>query len=336
MNDVATRADLSLGTVSKVLNGDPTVGAKLRDRVVAACAQLNYQHNRIAASLRRRQTHTIGIIIPDILNTFYAALVEKLENLASAAGYTVMVVTTGEDANRSASRIEILKQRQVDGMIVIPSLNVSENLEKAVGPGMPCVIVDRISAENPFPSVATDNVDAAYQGTRYLLSLGHKHIAMAVNSPKLWNTQERIAGFEQAMREGQGRADVRIVGMSVEEARVSIGNLFRESDRPTALFTASNLVTLGAVSAQLDCGINIPGDISLLAFDDFEWLRLLRPAISAIQQPIDQIAVDTWRLMFHQISKRPISSQHVRTGAQLLIRNSTAAMAGVGRRVGLT
>ncbi|MER9296784.1 LacI family transcriptional regulator [Mesorhizobium sp. M0621] len=334
MNDVALRADVSLGTVSKVLNGDPTVGAELRDRVFDACAQLDYQHNRIAASLRSRQTRTIGIIIPDILNTFYAALVEKLENLASASGYTVMVVTTGEDAGRAAARIEILKQRQVDGMIVIPSLNASEGLEKTVGSGMPCVVVDRVSAENPFPSVATDNVDAAYQGTRYLLSLGHKHIALAANSPKLWNTQERIAGFEQAMREGQGRADVRIVGMTAEEARVSIGSLFREADRPTALFTANNLVTLGAVSAQLDCGIDIPSDVSLLAFDDFEWLRLLRPAISAIQQPIDQIAVDAWRLVFQQISKRPISGQHVRAGAQLVIRQSTAAIRGTSRRVG--
>jgi LacI family transcriptional regulator len=275
MNSVALRADVSLGTVSKVLNGDPTVGIELRDRVLDACGQLNYRHNRIAASLRSRQTHTI----------------------------------------------------------VIPSLNGSENLEKRVGSDMPCVIVDRVSAENPFPSVATDNVDAAYQGTRYLLSLGHKHIALAANSPKLWNTQERINGFEQAMREGHGRAVVRIVGMTVEEARLSIGNLFREPDRPTALFTANNLVTLGAVSAQLDCGIDIPGDISLLAFDDFEWLRLLRPAISAIQQPIDQIAVEAWRLIFQQVRKRPISGQHVRAGAQLMIRQSTANYVGAGRRM---
>jgi LacI family transcriptional regulator len=92
-------------------------------------------------------------------------------------------------------------------------------------------------------------------------------------------------------------------------------------------------VTLGAVSAQLDCGIDIPGDISLLAFDDFEWLRLLRPAISAIQQPIDQIAVEAWRLIFQQVRKRPISGQHVRAGAQLMIRQSTANYVGAGRRM---
>jgi LacI family transcriptional regulator len=334
MNDVASTAGVALGTVSKVLNGDATVKPELRARVLDACERLNYQRNRIAASLRSRQTQTIGIIIPDILNTFYAALVEKLENLASAAGYTVIIVTTGEDSRRATERIDILRQRQVDGMIVIPSLNGSDTLAGAVGPDLPCVIVDRIAAEDPYPSVATDNVDAAYQGTRYLLSLGHKHIVLAVNSPNLWNTQERIIGFEQAIREGNARSNVRIVGMTVEEARISLGTLFREADRPTALFTANNLVTLGAVHAQHDCGLDIPGEMSLLAFDDFEWLRLLRPAVSAMQQPIDQIAVEAWRLMFQQISKRPINVRHVRAGAQLMIRQSAAPYVAGGKKLG--
>lgn len=335
MNDVASEAGVALGTVSKVLNGDVSVKPVLRARVLDACERLSYQRNRIAASLRSRQTQTIGIIIPDILNTFYAALVEKLENLASAAGYTVIIVTTGEDSRRATERIDILRQSQVDGMIVIPSLNGSGTLTTAIGPDMPCVVVDRISAEDPYPSVATDNVDAAYQGTRYLLSLGHKHIALAVNSPNLWNTQERIIGFEQAIREGNARSNVRIVGMTVEEARISLGTLFREADRPTALFTANNLVTLGAVHAQHDCGLDIPGDMSLLAFDDFEWLRLLRPAVSAMQQPIDQIAVEAWRLMFQQISKRPISVRHIRAGAQLMIRQSTASYVAGGKKLGV-
>jgi LacI family transcriptional regulator len=177
-------------------------------------------------------------------------------------------------------------------MIVVPPLNGSEALASIVGSNMPCVIVDRVAAENPYPSVAADNVDAANQGARYLLSLGHRHITLAVNSPDLWNTQERIIGFEQAMREGNGKGDVRMVGMTVEEAHISITNLFREAGRPTALFTANNLVTLGAIRAQLDCGIDVPGNMSLLAFDDFECLQLLRPTVSAVQQPIDQIAVE--------------------------------------------
>jgi LacI family transcriptional regulator len=333
MNDVAELAQVSLGTVSKVLNGNMSVRSDRRDRVLAACDQLNYKRNAIAASLRSRQTQTVGIIIPDILNTFYAALVEKLENLASAAGYTVIIVTTGESPQRADERIELLLQRQVDGLIVIPSLNGSQSLGDTIGTEVPCVIVDRISADDPFPTVATDNIDAAYQGTRYLLSLGHRHMTLAVNSPDLWNTHERILGFQQAMREGNAKADVRIVGMTVDEARISLAALFREPNRPSALFTANNLVTLGALRAQQECGLDIPREMSLLAFDDFEWLRLLRPPVSAIQQPIDQIAVEAWRLMFQQISRRAISVRHVRAAAQLMIRQSISPLHATGRRV---
>jgi LacI family transcriptional regulator len=121
--------------------------------------------------------------------------------------------------------------------------------------------------------------------------------------------------------------------MTVDEARLSLAALFREKNRPSALFTANNLVTLGALRAQQECGLDIPGEMSLLAFDDFEWLRLLQPPISAIQQPIDQIAVEAWRLIFQQISRRVINVRHVRAGAQLLIRQSTTALNATGRRV---
>ena len=122
--------------------------------------------------------------------------------------------------------------------------------------------------------------------------------------------------------------------MTVEEARIWIEGLCRERARPTALFASNNLVTLGAVSALQNSRVDVPGDMSLLSFDDFEWLSLLRPAVSAIRQPVDQIAVEAWRLMLHQIAGRPISTPHIRAGGQLIIRGSTAARAGTGRRMG--
>jgi LacI family transcriptional regulator len=136
------------------------------------------------------------------------------------------------------------------------------------------------------------------------------------------------------MREANARAVVRVVGMTVQEAQISLANLFRGPDRPTALFTNNNLVTLGAVQAQLECDLRVPDEISLLAFDDFEWLKLLRPAVSAIQQPVDQIAVEAWRLMSHQIGKRTIVFPHIRAGAQLIVRQSTVACITAGRKTG--
>jgi LacI family transcriptional regulator len=216
-------------------------------------------------------------------------------------------------------------------MIVIPSLDGSELLAPAIGADMPCVVADRISAKDAYPSVATDNFDAAYQGANYLLSLGHRHITFAVNTRRLWNSEERIAGFERALAEGRGKADVRIVGMTVGEACISIEGLCRERARPTALFASNNLVTLGALRALQNCGVDVPGEMSFLAFDDFEWLSLLQPPVSAIRQPVDQIAVGAWQLMLHKIGGQPISTPHIRASGELIIRGSTAIERGLAQ-----
>ena len=126
------------------------------------------------------------------------------------------------------------------------------------------------------------------------------------------------------MRERKIKPRVRIVGMTVEEARKSIEALLNESERPSAIFTSNNLVTLGAVSAMQDSNIEVPNQMSFLAFDDFEWLKLLRPAISVVAQPVDQIAVEAWRLMSHQLNGLRISNPHVRAGGQVIVRQSTA------------
>ena len=194
---------------------------------------------------------------------------------------------------------------------------------------MPCVIADRISANDAYPSVATENFDAAYQGAKYLLSLGHRHITLAVNTRRLWNSEERIAGFERALVEGNAKADVRIVGMTVEEACMSIEGLCRERARPTALFASNNLVTLGALRALQNCRVDVPGEMSFLAFDDFEWLSLLQPAVSAIRQPVDQIAVEAWRLILREIGGQPIPTPHIRASGELIVRGSTAIKRGL-------
>lgn len=322
--DVAEAAGLSLGTVSKTLNGDMSVGADRRERVFAAIKALGYERNRIAASLRRQQSQTVGIVVPDIGNTFYSSLVEHLERLASDAGFTSMVVMTSEDPAKAASRIEVLRQQQVDGIFLVPSLDGSERIREALGEGMRCVIIDRVGEADAYPNVATDNADAARQGTRHLLSLGHRRILFAYSAPKLWNTRERIQGYEQAMHEAGLTPETLYVGMTVDDARRSLTAFLQRSDRPSALFTANNLVTMGAVGALQDVLLAVPAELSVLAFDDFEWLRLLRPAISAIEQPVEQLAIDAWEIFTADQGRPQADAVKVRAKAHLVIRQSTA------------
>jgi LacI family transcriptional regulator len=323
MKDVAIAASVSLGTVSKVLNNDQTVASDRRSRVIAACESLSYAPNFVAASLRRRSTRTIGLLVPDIRNTFFAEVVEALEASASAAGYSLITVMCAEDRLRALEQIRTLIARQVDGIAVIPTLGARIDLQAILGKGFPCVVIDRTEAENDNATVATNSEEAAYQGTGYLLSMGHRRIVFAANSTLLWNTRERIAGFERAIKENQaGGSEVAMVGVTIEEIRVSTTRLLK-SGRFTALFTCCNPVTLGVLKAIQEVGVDIPHDLSLLAFDDFEWLTLVRPFVSAIRQPAGEIGREAWRLLFQQVAGGKTANRHVRFSAELVVRQST-------------
>jgi LacI family transcriptional regulator len=323
MKHVASAASVSLGTVSKVLNNDRTVASDRRSRVIAACESLSYAHNFVAASLKRRSTRTIGLVVPDIRNTFFAEVVEALEATTFAAGYSLITVMCAEDRSRALEQIRTLIARQVDGIAVIPSLGARIDLQSILGKEFPCVLIDRTEADNDMPTVATDSEEAAYQGTRYLLSVGHRRIVFAANSTLLWNTRERIAGFERAIHEDQaGDCEVAMVGVTIEEIRASTARLLK-SGRFTALFTCCNPVTLGALKAIQEIGVNIPNELSLLAFDDFDWLTLVRPFVSAIRQPAGEIGREAWRLLSQQIAGGKIANRHVRFSADLVVRQST-------------
>lgn len=323
---VAAEAGVSIGTVSKVLNGDPTVKARLREQVHAACDELGYRPNQVAASLRRQCSRIVGLLLPDIMNTFYAELVGHIEDLATESGYSVIITTGGENPLKMEARARSLSERGVDGVILIPSLNGSELLSPAIGNRFPIVVVDRISANDSFPTVATENVGAARAGTEYLLSIGHRKIAMVSNSPQLYNSFERIEGYKSSMIAAGIEPNLLVVGMSSADAEHGVTELLASTDPPSALFTANNVVTKGAVKSLRKSGIRMPDDISLLGFDDFDWLSLVEPPISAIRQPTCQIAQTAWDQLLHGIQGNAVVQTKTRLDAELIVRGSTAPM----------
>lgn len=328
IKDVARAAGVSLGTASNVISGHRRVSTELRDRVEAAIAQLGYKPNAIAASLRRKQTRTVGLILPSLQNTFFVEVADALEDLVVADGYEVIMAVTKESPERTITHIRTLAARRVDGIMAIPTIESSLALNELRTLAHPTVIIDRIEDENDFPTVAIQNREAGRLGTEHLLSLGHTKIAFIVNSDNLTNGRNRVAGFWDAVTHAkvEARCQTLVVGMTDEDAYQHVLALLQSPDRPTALFTLSNLATIGALRAIQAIGLRIPNDISILAFDDPEFLRVFRPFVSAIRQPTHRIAEESWRLMKRQLADATVAPEHVRLPVEVLIRDSTAPL----------
>ncbi len=333
VRDVAARAGVAPATVSNVLTGRRQVAEARRQRVIEAVEALGYRPNRLAASLRRRQTHSLGIVVPDLTNPFFAALVHRIEDHAAGSDYQVLLVASGEAPDREAARIRALLARRIDGLIVAPTRDRLDAVA-AEGHRPPAVLVDRGFGLAGFDTVAADNVDACRRGTRHLLELGHRDIALLVSDRDLANVRDRIAGYRQALREAGCAAEARVVigGLGVEGCRAAMERELGRRDRPTAVFAASYPATLGAIKAIRGLELAVPEDVSLLGFDDFDWMTVLRPSISTVSQPIDAMAREAWRLLNHRFAGGGEDHAHIRLPCRLEIRESTRPPSGALRR----
>ncbi len=328
LREVANAAGVSVGTASKVLAGKAGVSLRRSESVRAAAKTLGYRPNGIAADLRRNRSTSIGLVIPDLLNSFFLELVHALEKFASTNGYFLVLAHADEDPKIEMDRIRFVLSRQVAGMILIPCLGYDHALEELQQCNVPVVMADRVNDSFPVNTVTTDSLHAAHMGTQYLLSLGHRRIAFAVNTLDLVNSRDRADGYIKAMQEADLADHIQIVmcGMNAAQAHPVMLDMLMKSKRPTALFTAGNVLTLAALRAIGDANLQLPADLSLLSFDDAPWMSVLKPRISSIRQPIEAIGHAIWQLMLAGLrgqQTQPFS--HLRFKAELLPRETTAA-----------
>lgn len=325
IRDVAAHAGVAPATVSNVLSGRRSVRADLRDRVLAAIEATGYRPNRLAASLRRARTDTIGILVPDLTNPFFAALVHRLEDLAAADGYQILLAGSNEDEAREAARLNTLLSRRIDGLILAPARDDAAALGDHGAHLPPTVLMDRGFDHPGFDTVAADNEAAVWLGCRHLLELGHRDVALVVTSPDLANMRERIAGYEAALAAaGFGaRAQVLAGGFDVEGCRAAVEQALRRAAPPSAIFAANHVATLGAVKAIRALDLDFPGAVSLLGFDDTDWMTVLRPYLSVVAQPVASMADAVWRLLLDRLGDAGRPCRHLRLACTLAVREST-------------
>jgi LacI family transcriptional regulator len=329
IQSVADHAGVSIATVSNVLNGSGRVGPDSRKRVLEAVEALAYRPNSLASSLRSRRSRLIGLVIPDITNSFFAAIAYDLEEFASDTGYDFAVVTSRESVDRERQRVQALLSRQIDGLIAIPASDTSlltTALNEASLP--PLVVLDRGLNLPEVDTVGTDGEGGGYAATQHLLHLHHERIGVLVPTLDLGTMRDRVAGHSRALKEAHLSISPRILvgGPTVDGSRSAVEQELQRADRPTAIFAASSVAALGAIKAIHALDLKIPRDISLIGFDDAEWMVALRPSITTVSQPTKEMVKLSWNLLVQRmVSGRSVKGGYTTTRlpCALQLREST-------------
>jgi LacI family transcriptional regulator len=293
IKDVAERAGVSITTVSHVINDTRFVSEDLQKRVYDAMRELDYHPNTLARSLRSGRTKTIGLIVPDISNLFFAEVARKIEDRGLEHGYSVILCNTDDEGSKESEYINVLIAKQVDGIIFISAGFRGENLQKPLSNKIPIVIADRDIVEVPADVVLVNNRQGGYLATSYLIGLGHKRIACISGPSRLTPSAQRIEGYRQALKEAglEENGSLEIAGnFRYQGGESAMLKLLDGSDQPTAVFACNDMMALGAMRAINNHGLRVPKDFSLVGFDDIPISECVYPSITTIAQPIKQMA----------------------------------------------
>ena len=325
---VADRAGVSIATVSRVGADPQSVSDKLRLRVEEAARALNYRPSRAARMLRGGASQAVGVVIPDLENPFFTAVVRGIDLVLQAAGYTLLLANSDEDAARERNVLETLRAEGVAGIIFVPINSAHDAYRDVLAPPLHTVVVDRSPSHLRPDLVTVDNVEGTRIGVAHLLSLGHRDVALLGGPSRHSTATERRQGYEQALRAAGRpiRLDIIYDGNFREGGGYDGMNaLMALPRRPTAVFVANNLMTLGAFRALHEAGIRIPEEVALVGFDDMPWATSLNPPLTAISQPSQEIGSSAADLLLDRIARPDRAIRHLILETKLVVRASCGA-----------
>jgi LacI family transcriptional regulator len=331
LKDIAQKSGLSVSIVSRVLNRKSRtyrISAETERRVLKTARELNYRPNQLARGLRLKKTHTVGLVAPDLSNPFFAAIIKSAQKVAHQLGYTLVVCDTDEDLQLEIEHVNMLHSKGVDGLIVLPVGQRSSHFDFLLKQSVPLVIVDRVFDQLATNTVVIDNRTGAREAVDHLIMHGHRRIAIIQGLPGTYTSQGRVQGYRDAFAAHRLAVDESlIVGKDFRKQNgyVETKLLLGRRDRPTAIFAAGDLITLGALDAISEEGLEIPRELSIVAFDDVESAEFFRCPITVIAQPKEMIGEVAAKLLIDQI-RNPArhETRQIVLKPDLVIRESVA------------
>lgn len=330
IHDVARAAHVHPSTVSRALNGGPgvTLRPETRARVLAAASRLGYRPSGVARSLRLRRTLTLGMLVPDIANPFFPRVIKGAEEAARERGYSLVLCDTADLPEREAEYLRVLREREVDGLLIASSRMADATIGALRAEGFPFVLVNRGARTSDDLAVLVDNEAGIAEAVAHLAALGHRRVAHLAGPQTTTTGVERADGFRAAVRAHGLDPDPALV---VEVAAFDEGAGRRQARavlaldrRPTAIVAANDLIAIGALRAAREAGLRVPRDLSLVGFNDIPDAELIEPPLTTVRVPQEEMGARAAALLVARLAGDEIREPRIVLPARLVVRSSTA------------
>ncbi len=310
-------------TVSRTINGHPYVAEETAKRVRAAVRQLNYRPNHAARMLTGQLSRSIGLIVPDLADTFFSVICHAVQETARESGYLVWLAASNYDPSIEAAQVEQMTHHPVDGILLVPVDSRHKYLKAVTSGATPVVTIDRPIEVATTDSVEVENRAGARMAVEHLIRHGCRRITCVAANSHLRTIKERIAGYEECLRGARLSRAKALQLSSLAEAKATLSALFKSRNRPDALFTANNYSTIWVIEALREMDIEVGKDVALVGFDDVDFFTLITPPVTAVRQPADELGRVAARLLLQRI-KSDSSSSTIRTvlPVSLVVRES--------------
>ena len=330
IKDVALRAGVSVTTVSHVVNDTRHVSAKGRERVEEAIRELGYVPNAMARSLKSNTTSTLGMLIPNSSNPYFAEIVRIVEDRCFGAGYTLVLCNTDDEPRRQSVYLQVLAERRIDGLIVVSTGAGDDDslVTQLHGLRIPTVLVDREIADPACDLVETAHMQGGLLAVRHLLSLGHKRIACIGGPVGVMPSEQRIEGWRMALAEGGATPNADALlwrgGFTSQGGYEAMHAILRTEQAPSAVFVCNDLMAIGALRAAHESGVHVPDDLSIVGFDDIELSAYTSPPLTTVAQPKERIGALAVDMLLERVGGKRRDARKVVLQPELRVRASTA------------
>jgi LacI family transcriptional regulator len=329
INDVARLAGVSPATVSNALTGRKPVSPKLVKRVQSAVKALDYRADPLASMLRSGASKIVAVLVPDLDNPFFTSIVSSVEDCLGKDRYEVIVASSHGQESLEKSRLKAILAWRPAGLVVVPCADEFSARKLVRASKAPYVVADRVTNNSNADTVSVDNEEAGAIGARHLVDLGHRNILIAATSLSLANIRQRCSGASQVLHSrGLPKPAVVELGFAIDAAGERLAKWFDRNPAPTAILALTNSTTLGVLATMAERGLRLPENISLIGFDDYAWMSARATPLTAIRQPVRDMGRILWQRLSARINGDASPVQHVRLPCELLVRASTAPLAG--------